>query len=216
MFSLFPAGYVYICCEHSHCDAVLLASIYSDMFLIGKTQRVTQEGAIDLSKCTPNNSFPDYEELLWNLPIEMRNNYPMIKTEVMQNPNLKIRLCAKRIKVDKNLIKASKMGPDSFFQSVIFWAYYQKHRKIVNAYQPGTLMSFKDGRTENTRPLNQPKVDFITAMCDESVSDSAKLELLKLSANYQHSQTRLASVGKGCDRHLFGLYLIAKVSQLPI
>ena len=53
-------------------------------------------------------------------------------------------------------------------------------------------------------------------MCDESVSDSAKVELLRKSANYQHGQTRLASVGKGCDRHLFGLYLIAKVKLSSI
>ena len=103
------------------------------------------------------------------------------------------------------------MGPDSFFQSVIFWAYYKKHGKIANAYQPGTLMSFKDGRTENTRPLNQPKVDFIKAMEDSSLPDAMKVDLLRKSANYQYYQTRLSSVGEGCDRHLFGLYIIAKV-----
>ena len=49
-------------------------------------------------------------------------------------------------------------------------------------------------------------------MEDENLSREEKINLLK-SANYHHEQNRIATAARGFDRHLFGLYVIAKVSK---
>ena len=185
------SGGLYVCSEHSRCNAVILGSLFSDIFLYSNFHFVTPDGKIDASKFYETSEYPQYSELHWNWPEKLAQNNEVTKAEILKNPTLKIRLSVKTFTVDKDLIKLNKMGPDSFCQCAIYSAYYRKHKKIVNSYQPASLMFFKLGRTENNRPLSVPKMNFVEGMEDKSLSREEKINLLRKSANITMSRTEL-------------------------
>lgn len=75
---------------------------------------------------------------------------------------------------------------------------------------------FIHGRTETIRSCSAESVAFAEAMCDPSVSDPEKVQLLRTAVNAHKNYTVMASSGEGIDRHLLGLKLIAREKNFPI
>ncbi|RDW84199.1 choline/carnitine O-acyltransferase [Aspergillus mulundensis] len=86
------------------------------------------------------------------------------------------------------LVKKLQCSPDAYVQMLIQLAYFKMHGKIVPTYESASTRRFQLGRTETCR-----------SVLDESVACAA------------------ASMGKGVDRHLFGLRKVLRPDkEIPV
>ncbi|KAI1953138.1 Carnitine O-acetyltransferase mitochondrial [Ophidiomyces ophidiicola] len=116
----------------------------------------------------------------------------------------------------KGLIKKFKCSPDAYVQMLIQLAYFKMYGKNRPTYESASTRKFKQGRTETTRTVSDESVAFCKAHCDPAASreEVAKLFRAALAAHTKYIAD--ASIGKGVDRHLFGLkQLIQKGEKVP-
>lgn len=72
------------------------------------------------------------------------------------------------------------------------------------------------GRTETVNPVSSMSVSWVKAMVDPEIPWQTKLDFMKKAISYQ-SQYRLdATVGKGCDRHLFALMCASREQGMDL
>jgi carnitine O-acetyltransferase len=104
----------------------------------------------------------------------------------------------------------AKLSPDAYVQVAMQLAYYRITGTGTATYETGATRQFYHGRTETVRSFSQPSVEFTKAMQDASVPPSVKLAKLRSAVDY-HSKVLMneAVSGKGVDRHLLGLKLLA-------
>nr|XP_014345424.1 PREDICTED: peroxisomal carnitine O-octanoyltransferase [Latimeria chalumnae] len=116
----------------------------------------------------------------------------------------------------KALIKKKKLHPDTFVQLGLQLAYYKIHGGPGCCYETATTRRFYHGRTETMRPCTVEATEWCKAMLNPSFKPEKRRELM-LNAFAKHN--RLMSEcqnGRGFDRHLLGLLLIAKDQGLPV
>ncbi|KAM5459182.1 Carnitine O-acetyltransferase mitochondrial [Microsporum canis] len=105
----------------------------------------------------------------------------------------------------KGLIKKFKCSPDAYVQMLIQLAYFKMYGKNRPTYESASTRKFKLGRTETTRSVSDDSVAFCKAQADPSVSREELVKLFRTAVAAHSKYTAEASVGKGVDRHLFGL-----------
>ncbi|XP_065912529.1 carnitine O-palmitoyltransferase 1, liver isoform-like [Dysidea avara] len=110
----------------------------------------------------------------------------------------------------KRIPKLAKLSPDGWFQMAIQLAYYRINKKHVQTYESATTRMFYKGRTETIRPVSEFSCQFTRLFDDPSAKPEEKKSALKKAIGYQEQFKVEAMRGLGIDRHLFGLYLIAK------
>ena len=90
---------------------------------------------------------------------------------------------------------------------------YGKNRPT---YESASTRKFKLGRTETTRSVSDESVAFCTAHADPSIPREEVVKRLRAAMAAHSKYTAEASVGKGVDRHLFGLKkLIGEGESVP-
>uniref|UniRef100_W5MWK0 Carnitine O-octanoyltransferase n=1 Tax=Lepisosteus oculatus TaxID=7918 RepID=W5MWK0_LEPOC len=82
--------------------------------------------------------------------------------------------------------------------------------------QNATTRRFYHGRTETMRPCTLEALEWCKAMLDPSVNTETKRKCLLIAVAKHNKLMNEAQNGKGFDRHLLGLYLIAKGEGLPV
>jgi len=104
----------------------------------------------------------------------------------------------------------AKLSPDAYVQVAMQLAYYRLTGTGTATYETGATRQFYHGRTETVRSFAQPSVEFSKAMQDPSVSAEVKIDKLRKAVDY-HSKVLMseAVAGKGLDRHLLGLKILA-------
>lgn len=105
----------------------------------------------------------------------------------------------------KGLIKKFKCSPDAYVQMVIQLAYYKMYGKNRPTYESASTRKYKLGRTETTRTVSDESVAFCKAHHDADVSREQVVKIFRAALAAHVKYTAEASVGKGVDRHLFGL-----------
>ncbi|TSK20192.1 Peroxisomal carnitine O-octanoyltransferase [Bagarius yarrelli] len=100
----------------------------------------------------------------------------------------------------KAAIKKKKLHPDTFVQLAMQLAYYRQYGKAGSCYETATTRRFYHGRTETMRPCTVEALECCKVMLNPAATVLYLLELWVL----------------GFDRHLLGLYLIAKEERLPV
>lgn len=105
----------------------------------------------------------------------------------------------------KGLIKKFKCSPDAYVQMLIQLAYFKMYGKNRPTYESASTRKYKLGRTETTRSVSDDSVAFCKAQADPSVSREELVKLFRAAVAAHSKYTAEASVGKGVDRHLFGL-----------
>jgi len=116
----------------------------------------------------------------------------------------------------KGFMKKFKLSPDSFIQMAMQYAYYKKHKTPGTHYESAHLRIFKNGRTETIRSCSNESINFAKAFTDDCGSNDEKVEVLKKAVIGHNNYTKEALQGKGVDRHLLGLKLMALENELPI
>lgn len=118
----------------------------------------------------------------------------------------------------RGFCKKHKLYPDSVLQLGIQLAYYKQHGKYVGTYESCSTAAFRHGRTETIRPCTVLTKTFCDTVSSKSNQrDNAALKTL--IAECSRSQIKLktdAAMGRGFDRHMFGLKFIAKTNNIPL
>ncbi|XP_056001188.1 carnitine O-palmitoyltransferase 2, mitochondrial-like [Ostrea edulis] len=115
-------------------------------------------------------------------------------------------------KYTKSYVKKSGMSPDSLMQLAIQLAYYRQCKQTVATYESCSTAAFKHGRTETIRSATAETKRACTLFVDNHPAVSVEeLKKAMMACSKKHgSLTRNAAMGKGFDRHLFGLKILAE------
>ncbi|KAG7233050.1 hypothetical protein INR49_007529 [Caranx melampygus] len=108
-----------------------------------------------------------------------------------------------------------KLHPDTFIQLAMQLAFYRIHKGPGSCYETAMTRKFYHGRTETMRPCTQEAVNWCKAMMDSTCDVNVKRKAMLLAFNKHNKLMAEAQEAKGFDRHLLGLYLIAKEAGLP-
>jgi len=116
----------------------------------------------------------------------------------------------------KGEIKKLRVSPDSLMQLALQLAFYKIHEEVPKTYETAMTRFFKLGRTETIRTVSKHSVEFTKAMQNELCSKEEKLKHLK-KAMKSHNDYKLDAMnGNGCDRSLFALGVVSKLSGLEL
>lgn len=109
----------------------------------------------------------------------------------------------------RDLIKQSRLSPDSVMQLSFQLAYFLAHQGTAATYESCSTSAFKHGRTETVRPATMA-----TKRCVEALVSGQEPKLVRPlleECSRVHSQlTKEAAMGQGFDRHLFALQCLAE------
>ncbi|AXN42599.1 Choline/Carnitine o-acyltransferase [Mycobacterium marinum] len=108
-------------------------------------------------------------------------------------------------------IKAARCSPDAFIQLALQLAYGRLHpdRGPCLTYETATTRLFAAGRTECLRSATAQSRAFVLAMMDPTCTGARRARLLRAAASAHRANRLQAMRGRGCDRHLLGLFIEA-------
>ncbi|NWZ72304.1 OCTC octanoyltransferase, partial [Acrocephalus arundinaceus] len=116
----------------------------------------------------------------------------------------------------KALIRKRKFHPDTFVQLALQLAYYKCHGRPGCCYETAMTRRFYHGRTETIRSCTVEAVEWCKSMLDPSESNYQRLQLMHKAFAKHNKMRKECEHGKGFDRHLLGLLLIAQEQGLPV
>eukprot|EP01061_Rhynchopus_euleeides_P046471 TRINITY_DN8835_c0_g1_i1.p2 TRINITY_DN8835_c0_g1~~TRINITY_DN8835_c0_g1_i1.p2 ORF type:complete len:821 (+),score=385.82 TRINITY_DN8835_c0_g1_i1:45-2507(+) len=109
----------------------------------------------------------------------------------------------------KGLVKKAKVSPDAWIQMALQLAYFRDQGRFDLTYESSMTRLFAEGRTETIRSCTTQSCAWVRSMDDPNATKEQRLDLLR-EATEQHTVTsRKAMVGKGVDRHMFAMYVVA-------
>lgn len=115
----------------------------------------------------------------------------------------------------KNKItKSFKCSPDAFIQLALQVAHLLDRKKSVLTYESAMTRLWRDGRTETVRPATIEALKFANMILDDNADKADIVAAFRKAAQKHVSMNLNAMVGRGVDRHLFGLYVVSKYLQL--
>eukprot|EP00672_Neobodo_designis_P017082 CAMPEP_0174844160 /NCGR_PEP_ID=MMETSP1114-20130205/10935_1 /TAXON_ID=312471 /ORGANISM="Neobodo designis, Strain CCAP 1951/1" /LENGTH=799 /DNA_ID=CAMNT_0016078393 /DNA_START=55 /DNA_END=2454 /DNA_ORIENTATION=+ len=113
----------------------------------------------------------------------------------------------------KGVIKKAKVSPDAFIQMALQLAYFRDQGHFTQTYESGMARLYREGRTETIRSASNEAAAFARAMVAGDKSPEELKALLNAACNKHVRTSTLAMTGKGVDRHLFALYVVAVGTQ---
>ncbi|XP_074538683.1 peroxisomal carnitine O-octanoyltransferase [Halichoeres trimaculatus] len=196
-------------CDHAPYDAMVLVSLcwYVDQ------QIKATEGKWKGSDVV--RSIPHPEELVFTLDEKVRSDIHLAKQHYLEaTQDLQV-VCYAFTSFGKSAVKERKLHPDTFVQLAMQLAYFKLHKRPGCCYETAMTRKFYHARTETMRPCTVEAVKWCNAMLDPNCDASHRRKAM-LSAFMKHDKLMSeAQEGQGFDRHLLGLYLIAKEEGLP-
>uniref|UniRef100_A0A1L8DZ57 Putative carnitine o-acyltransferase crot n=1 Tax=Nyssomyia neivai TaxID=330878 RepID=A0A1L8DZ57_9DIPT len=115
----------------------------------------------------------------------------------------------------KGFMKSQKISPDSFIQIALQYTFYRLHGVPGAHYESAHTRLFVHGRTETIRSCSNDSLAFAKSMM-ESGNDEDRVAKLLAAINTHKDYTIQAMQGKGVDRHLLGLKLIAQENNIKL
>lgn len=115
----------------------------------------------------------------------------------------------------KDYLKSISVHPDTCVQLALQLAYYRKHGSYAPTYETATTRKFYHGRTETVRSCSVEACQWCVAMGSNTIPESEKQRLFRVAVEKHNKLMEEATNLEGCDRHLFGLGMIAREEGLP-
>ncbi|XP_042540558.1 peroxisomal carnitine O-octanoyltransferase [Dipodomys spectabilis] len=197
-------------CDHAPFDAMVMVHIayYVDEKILeteGRWKGVEKERDIPLP-----------EELVFTVDEKILTDISQAKAQYFKEASdLQIAAYA-FTSFGKRLTKKKMLHPDTFIQLALQLAYYRLHGRPGCCYETAMTRFFYHGRTETVRSCTVEAVNWCQSMQDPSASlVEQRQNMLKAFAKHD-KMMKDCSAGKGFDRHLLGLLLIAKEEGLPV
>ncbi|XP_023591823.1 peroxisomal carnitine O-octanoyltransferase isoform X4 [Trichechus manatus latirostris] len=116
----------------------------------------------------------------------------------------------------KKLTKKKMLHPDTFVQLALQLAYYRLHGRPGCCYETAITRYFYHGRTETMRSCTVEAVRWCQSMQDPYAHLHERRQKMLQAFAKHNEMMKDCSNGKGFDRHLLGLSLIAKEEGLPV
>ncbi|KAK6617365.1 hypothetical protein RUM43_014374 [Polyplax serrata] len=113
-------------------------------------------------------------------------------------------------------IQRLKCHPDTFIQMCLQLAYVRLHGKPASCYETATTRKFYNGRTETVRSCTVECLEWVSSMLDEKSTNDERKTLMGRAVKRHYELMKEAREGRGCDRHLFGLYCLAMESGIEV
>ncbi|XP_048580409.1 carnitine O-palmitoyltransferase 1, liver isoform-like isoform X1 [Nematostella vectensis] len=111
----------------------------------------------------------------------------------------------------KGFIKKIKVSPDAFIQLALQIAYYKDSEgKHPLTYESSMTRLYLHGRTETVRSLTSEAKAFVQAFMSKEASREEKIRLMRAAAEKHAIMYKDCMNGKGCDRHLFALFVVCR------
>ncbi|KAF0879424.1 peroxisomal carnitine O-octanoyltransferase [Crocuta crocuta] len=197
-------------CDHSPFDAMVMVNIshYVDEKIL------ENEGRWKGSEKVRNISLP--EELVFTVDDKILNNINQAEAQYLkQASDLQIVAYA-FTSFGKKLTKKKRLHPDTFVQLALQLAYYRLHGRPGSCYETAMTRYFYHGRTETVRSCTIEAVRWCQSMQDPSTSLLEQQQKMLQAFAKHDKMMKDCSAGKGFDRHLLGLLLVAKEEGLPV
>ncbi|GMS92525.1 hypothetical protein PENTCL1PPCAC_14700, partial [Pristionchus entomophagus] len=116
----------------------------------------------------------------------------------------------------KDRMKQCGCSPDAFVQMAIQLANYRDQGRFVLTYEAASTRFYRNSRTETLRTVSDESCEFVRAMeIPGSAQRSQRAELLRKACAAHATRNRECMVGRGVDRHLFVLYVMAQATRTP-
>ncbi|XP_027247344.1 peroxisomal carnitine O-octanoyltransferase isoform X2 [Cricetulus griseus] len=116
----------------------------------------------------------------------------------------------------KKVTKKEALHPDTFIQLALQLAYYRLHGRPGCCYETAMTRYFYHGRTETVRSCTVEAISWCQSMQNPSTSLLERHQKMLQAFEKHNKMMKECSNGKGFDRHLLGLLLIAKEEGLPV
>lgn len=197
-------------CDHAPYDAMVLVShgYYID-------QKLKANGGVwKGSEVVRDLHVP--EELIFTVDERVRRDISLAKEQYNKSAQDVQVVSYAFTSFGKAAIKKRKLHPDTFVQLALQLTYYRVHGKPGSCYETATTRRFYHGRTETMRPCTVEAVHWCRTMLNPAATTEEKRKALYEAANKHNKLMGEAQNGKGFDRHLLGLYLVAKEEGLPL
>ncbi|KAM4705893.1 peroxisomal carnitine O-octanoyltransferase [Rhinophrynus dorsalis] len=197
-------------CDHAPYDAMVLVTMcdYIDQNI--KACEGCWKGS------TIVRELPCPKELVFTVDQKILNDIALAKDQYfLQVSDLQIVNYA-FTSFGKMLVKQKKLHPDTFVQLALQLAFYKLHGRPGCCYETATTRLFYHGRTETMRPCTVEVVAWCRAMLDPHSTFSQQHDLMLKAFAKHNKMMKECQNGKGFDRHLLGLLLLAKEQGLPV
>uniref|UniRef100_A0A674EBK7 Peroxisomal carnitine O-octanoyltransferase n=1 Tax=Salmo trutta TaxID=8032 RepID=A0A674EBK7_SALTR len=195
-------------CDHAPYDAMVLVT---QGYYVDQQLKAT-DGKWKGSETVRPMPLP--EELVFTVDDRVRSDVAHAKQQYLET-DLQV-VCYAFTSFGKAAIKQRKLHPDTFIQLALQLAYYRQHGRLGSCYETAMTRRFYHGRTETMRPCTLEAQNWCHTMLLPAASVSVRRKALLLAFNKHNKLMAEAQNGKGFDRHLLGLYLIAKEEGLPM
>uniref|UniRef100_A0A674D2A2 Peroxisomal carnitine O-octanoyltransferase n=1 Tax=Salmo trutta TaxID=8032 RepID=A0A674D2A2_SALTR len=195
-------------CDHAPYDAMVLVT---QGYYVDQQLKAT-DGKWKGSETVRPMPLP--EELVFTVDDRVRSDVAHAKQQYFET-DLQV-VCYAFTSFGKAAIKQRKLHPDTFIQLALQLAYYRQHGRLGSCYETAMTRRFYHGRTETMRPCTLEAQNWCHTMLLPAASVSVRRKALLLAFNKHNKLMAEAQNGKGFDRHLLGLYLIAKEEGLPM
>ncbi|KAI5092340.1 peroxisomal carnitine O-octanoyltransferase, partial [Silurus meridionalis] len=198
-------------CDHAPYDAMVLVSMcyYMD-------QKVKAASGKWMVGRKVVRDLPDPEELVFTVDEKVQRDITLAKEQYSKSTQDLQLICYAFTSFGKAAIKKKKLHPDTFVQLAMQLAYYRQHGKPGSCYETATTRRFYHGRTETMRPCTVEAIQLCKVMLNPSATAEEKRKAVLSAFNKHNKLMEEAQKGKGFDRHLLGLYMIAKEEGLPV
>jgi carnitine O-acetyltransferase len=117
----------------------------------------------------------------------------------------------------KNYATSHKFSPDAFIQIAYQAAFYRLKGFPGSTYESSNTKRFYHGRTETIRSCTKDAAIFSKYFADSKVLSKDKFNAFKKACETHVKVSNECKIGKGHDRHLYGMHNLAKhnVQRLP-
>ncbi|XP_054420077.1 peroxisomal carnitine O-octanoyltransferase isoform X2 [Pteronotus mesoamericanus] len=197
-------------CDHAPYDAMVMVNIshYVDEKILENEGRWKGPEKV--------RDIPPPEELVFTVDEKILNDINQAKIQYLkQSSDLQV-VAHYFTSFGKKLTKKMMLHPDTFIQLALQLAYYRLHGRPGCCYETAMTRYFYHGRTETVRPCTVEAVRWCQSMQDPSASLLERQQKMLQAFAKHNKMMKDCSTGKGFDRHLLGLSLIAKEEGLPV
>nr|XP_004662354.1 peroxisomal carnitine O-octanoyltransferase [Jaculus jaculus]XP_045016848.1 peroxisomal carnitine O-octanoyltransferase [Jaculus jaculus]XP_045016849.1 peroxisomal carnitine O-octanoyltransferase [Jaculus jaculus]XP_045016850.1 peroxisomal carnitine O-octanoyltransferase [Jaculus jaculus] len=197
-------------CDHAPYDAMVMVNIahYVDERILESEGRWKGSDKV--------RDIPHPEELVFTVDKKVLNDISNAKAQhLKQSSDVQIAAYA-FTSFGKKLTKKYSLHPDTFIQLALQLAYYRLHGRPGCCYETAMTRYFYHGRTETVRSCTVEAVRWCQSMHDPSASLLERQNKMLEAFAKHNKMMKDCSTGKGFDRHLLGLLLIAKDEGLPV
>uniref|UniRef100_A0A8C5QYW2 Peroxisomal carnitine O-octanoyltransferase n=1 Tax=Leptobrachium leishanense TaxID=445787 RepID=A0A8C5QYW2_9ANUR len=197
-------------CDHAPSDAMVLVSMcdYIDRNV------VACEGCWKGS--TAVRDLPHPEEVVFTVDDKVLHDIALAKAQYQEQCSDLQLVNYAFTSFGKALTKKRRLHPDTFIQLAVQLAFYKLYGRPGCCYETASTRMFYHGRTETMRSCTVEAVEWCRSMVDPDATLAQRQALLQRAFAKHNKMMEECQLGRGFDRHLLGLLLLAKEGGLPV